>query len=182
MSFIAQKDLTMSVKFKLSKLLWGLGWLNLRHHGQKTRYYSKFILSKANYFPWKKVDSVIRSLNFWALALFFFLIERSNEIYYPTAQSREQIMRVQISRDIVQLFRQLIISHRKKTCLTSWLHLPSLVPYLTTVPCLLVKSLQLLKYRQRLIQSVVALWSSRMMKMKCSFGNYFHMQRAHPCL
>ena len=24
---------------------------------------------------------------------FFFLIERSNEIYYPTAQSREQIMR-----------------------------------------------------------------------------------------
>ena len=113
---------------------------------------------------------------------FFFLIERSNEIYYPTAQSREQIMRVQISRDIVQLFRQLIISHRKKTCLTSWLHLPSLVPYLTTVPCLLVKSLQLLKYRQRLIQSVVALWSSRMMKMKCSFGNYFHMQRAHPCL
>ena len=88
---------------------------------------------------------------------FFFLIEKSNEIYYPTAQSREQIMRVQISRDIVQLFRQLIISHRKKTCLTSWLHLPSLEPCLTTVPCLLVKSLQLLKYRQRLIQSVVAL-------------------------
>ena len=59
-------------KFKLSKLLWGVGWLNLRHHGQKTWYYSKFILSKANCFPWKKVDSVIRSLNFWALALFFF--------------------------------------------------------------------------------------------------------------
>ena len=180
MSFIAQKDLTMSVKFKLSKLLWGVGWLNLRHHGQKTWYYSKFILSKANYFPWKKVDSVIRSLNFWALALF--LIERSNEIYYPTAQSREQIMRVQISCDIVQLFRQLVISYRTKTCLRSWQQLPTLAPYLTTVPWLLVKSLQLLKYRQRLIQSVVALWSSRMMKMKCSFGNYFHMQRAHPCL
>ena len=91
---------------------------------------------------------------------FFFLIERSNEIYYPTAQSREQIMREQsanILRYCTVIIDNWLFPTVKKNCLTSWLHLPSLVPYLTTVPCLLVKSLQLLKYRQRLIQSVVAL-------------------------
>ena len=163
----------------------GLGWWNLRHHGQKTWYYSKFTLSKPNCFQRKQVDSVIRILNFRAPAPNIFLWSRGVMkfiIQLHKVGNKQRANRVQISCDIVQLFRQLVISYRKKTCLRSWQQLPTLAPYLTTVPWLLVKSLQLLKYRQRLIQSVVALWLSRMMKMKCSFGKYFHMQRAHPCL
>ena len=52
-------------------------------------------------------------------------------------------------------------------------HLSPLVPYLTTLPLSLVHRLQLLKNRQPFLRSVVAMWLSRMMKMKCSFGNSF---------
>ena len=72
-----------------------------------------------------------------------------------------------------RLFGQLVILYCIKTCLTGWLHLSPLVPYLTTVPLSLVHRLQLLKNRQPFLRSVVAMWLSRMMKMKCSFGNSF---------
>ena len=52
----------------------GLGWWNLRHHGQKTWYYSKFTLSKPNCFQRKQVDSVIRILNFRAPAPNIFFV------------------------------------------------------------------------------------------------------------
>ena len=52
---------------------------------------------------------------------------------------------------------------------------PSLMVYLTNALLFLVHSLQPLMCRHRFLRSIVAMWLSLMMKMKCDFGSYFFL-------
>ena len=150
-SFIAQKDLTLSSK--LSELYGS--WL-VKFKTPQTK---DMIVLQISTFEGKLFSMNARGQRYphfehpGQISKYFSLIEKNNEIFYTTAQSRIQIMRAQSTN----ILRYRTVIWTVILYCESWLHLPSLVPYLTTVPLLLVHSLQLLKYQQRFLRSVAAL-------------------------
>ena len=152
-SFIAQKDSTLSSK---RSELYG-SWL-VKFNTPQTK--DMIVLQISTfYFEGKLFSMNARGQHYphfehpGQISKYFSLIEKNNEIFYTTAQSRIQIMRAQSTN----ILRYRTVIWTVILYCESWLHLPSLVPYLTTVPLLLVHSLQLLKYQQRFLRSVAAL-------------------------